>query len=338
MGARGAELSVLQVGAGTIGRVHGDAWARLQAERGGVRLLGIVDPDAEGARLAAQLQVKYFATWDDVPLAAVDVVDVASPTPTHRWYVEAAAAAGKHVFCEKPLALTLEDVDAMAKAAEQAGVHLAVGHVVRFFPAYRRAHDLIASGRMGAVVMARLYRGGAFPRGRHNWYADRAQSGGPLLDLSLHDFDFLLWTFGPPVSVFAQEAGAGDPPLMYAAATVRFPSGLLAHVMGSWAGTQFSTRFEFAGPEGLLMHDSRQDQPLLFTRRAGVEAVPAVAVPSAAEAANPWMRQLAAMVAAVAEDRPFDVGVAEARAAIQLARAAVESAATGSVVPWAVGA
>lgn len=332
--AKGAALSVLQVGAGTMGRVHGEAWAQLRAQGGAVRLMGIVDPEPEGARLADRLQVPHFCDWSDVPLAGVDAVDVASPTPTHGWYVEAAAAAGKQVFCEKPLARTLAEVDAIGAAVARAGVRLAVGHVVRFFPAYRRAHDLIAGGELGAVAMARMYRGGAFPRGYRGWYADRAQSGGPLLDLSLHDLDFLLWTFGPPASVFAQEAATIDPPLMYAAVTLRYASGLLAHVMGSWAGTQFGTRFEFAGPEGLLAHDSFSDQPLSFTRRAGVEPPPAVAVPPASPTENPWMRELADMVAAVAEGRPFAAGLDEARAAVRLARAAVDSAASGAVVAW----
>lgn len=316
-----------------MGRVHGEAWARMREQGRGIRLVGVVDPDVNGSRLAADLHVPHWASWEDAPLGDVDVVDVASPTPTHGGYVEAAAAAGKAVLCEKPLALTVEAVETMAAAVSRAGVRLAVGHVVRFFPAYRRAHDLVTAGDIGPVAVARLYRGGAFPRGHHDWYQDRVQSGGPLVDLSLHDFDFLLWTFGTPVTVFAQEIDLPGPtPLMYAAATVRFASGLLAEVVGSWAGTRFGTRFELVGTDGLLAHDSFRDETLMLSRRQGVDRPANVVVPSAGPVDNPWELELTDIVDALVQDRPFQAGVPEALAAIHLATDARQSADSGQVV------
>ena len=333
MGARWPTVSVLLVGAGTMGRVHGEAWARMQERGRGIRVVGVVDPDINGSRLAVDLNVSHWASWEDAPLGDVDVVDVASPTPTHGEYVEPAAAAGKAVLCEKPLALTVDAAETMAAAVSRAGVRLAVGHVVRFFPAYRRAHDLVMSGDIGPVAVARLYRGGAFPRGHRDWYQDRAQSGGPLVDLSLHDFDFLLWTFGAPATVFAQEIDLPGPsPLMYAAATVRFESGLLAEVVGSWAGTRFGTRFELVGTDGLLAHDSFRDETLMLSRRQGVDRPRNVVVPSAGPVDNPWDLELTDIVDALVQDRPFEASVPEAIAAIRLATEARQSAASGRVV------
>ncbi len=326
-------VSVLLVGAGTMGRVHGEAWAQMQQRALGIRVVGVVDPDANGARLAADLNVPHWVAWEDAPLSEVDLVDVASPTPTHAGYVEAAAASGKAILCEKPLALTVEEAEAIASAVHRGGVRLAVGHVVRYFPAYRRAHDLVVAGDLGAVAVAHLYRGGAFPRGHRDWYQDRRQSGGPLLDLSLHDFDFLLWTFGAPASVFAQEVDVTEPtPLAHATATLRFPHGLLAQVVGSWAGTRFGTRLELAGSEGLLAHDSLRDETLRLTRRQGVDRPADVAVPGADPADNPWERQLTDVVDRLVHDRPFEVGLPEALAAIRLASEARQSVLSGGVV------
>lgn len=333
---RWPNISVVVVGTGTMGTVHGRAWQRLQREGHGVKLLGLLDPEVGGnaARLSEELGVGWFRRWEDLPLADVDVVDIATPTPTHREYVERAAVAGKHALCEKPLGLTPAEVEAMAAVCERNHVRLAVGHVVRFFPAYRHAHDLVVSGQLGTVAMARMYRGGAFPRGWADWYADPAQSGGPLLDLALHDFDFLLWTFGTPTRIFAQEVATATPPLRYAVATVRFANDVLAQVVGSWAGTTFGTRFELVGTRGLLTHDSFRDAPVVWEQRHGVETPPLVAVPESSELADPWTLELADMLDAIVEDRPFQAGVDEARAAIRLATAARQSAASGRAVLW----
>jgi len=333
---RWPNISVVVVGTGTMGTVHGRAWRRLEREGRGVKLLGLLDPleDGNAARLSAELGVPWFRRWEDLPLANVEVVDIASPTPTHRTYVERAAAAGKHVLCEKPLGLTPAEVEAMAAVCDRHQVRLAVGHVVRFFPAYRHAHDMIVAGQLGTVAMARMYRGGAFPRGWADWYADPAQSGGPLLDLALHDFDFLLWTLGTPTRIFAQEVATPQPPLAYAVATVRFANDALAQVVGSWAGTTFGTRFELVGTRGLLTHDSFRDAPVVWEPRTGVDAPPLVAVPDSSDLDDPWTLQLADMVDAIVEGRPFQAGVDEARAAIHLATAARLSAASGRAVLW----
>ena len=138
--------------------------------------------------------------------AKPDIIDICTPTPLHRDYVERAAAAGKAIFVEKPLARTLADCDAMVAAVNRAGVPAMPGHVVRFFPEYAAAKRLVDAGGVGKPAAIRTARLAGFPgqEGRPNWYADPQQSGGLVLDLILHDFDWLRWTFGPITRVYAK--------------------------------------------------------------------------------------------------------------------------------------
>src|SRR5581483_8683347 len=110
---------------------------------------------------------------------------------------EAALAAGKHVFLEKPIALTLEDADAIVAAAERSGRMLMVGLVLRFWPEYVELQRRVAAGELGrplAVSALRL----SPPADWNDWMADRSQSGGTPVDLLIHDFDQMNWLLGTP--------------------------------------------------------------------------------------------------------------------------------------------
>src|SRR5205085_108295 len=136
-----------------------------------------------------------------------DVVDVCVPTPAHRAAVEAALAAGvEHVFVEKPIARTVADAEAMLAAAARAGATLYVGHVVRFTPAFVALREAVLRGDVGTPAVVRTARGGPYPAG--TWFADRAQSGGAVVDMLVHDFDWLRWTFGEVERVYCRIAGA----------------------------------------------------------------------------------------------------------------------------------
>jgi myo-inositol 2-dehydrogenase/D-chiro-inositol 1-dehydrogenase len=148
-GARTDPVAVGLIGAGAIGAFHGETLARRLS---GARLVGVADP-APGAaeRLAASLGADR-ATTDPAELLtdpAVGAVLIAAPARFHADLVEAAAEAGKAVFCEKPMALTLADADRAIAAAQAAGVALQVGFNRRFDRSFRAAHDLVTAGRLG---------------------------------------------------------------------------------------------------------------------------------------------------------------------------------------------
>ena len=181
--------SIAMLGAGMMGNVHARAyWAIDQRNP-----LWIVDPIESRAKAISEKYGATVASFEEIlENSSVDIVDICTPTFTHRELAVRALRAGKHVFCEKPVALTLEDARAMDRAAKKSGRKFMVGHVVRFFPQYIRVKELAAAGDVGEIVMARLYRGGSFPsHGIDNWFADIAKSGGVFVDLSIHDFDFL---------------------------------------------------------------------------------------------------------------------------------------------------
>jgi len=169
-------LHVLVIGAGTMGKVHSQAYAAME----NVRLAGIVDIRADQAgRLASQVGTLPFTSIDEAlkTLDRVDVIDVCVPTYLHKQYVLKAADSGKHVICEKPLARNLKDAQEMIRYCKDKNVKLFVGHVIRFFPEYINAKRLLEQNTIGPAAVVRTSRGGPFPVGWNNWYGDFALSG-----------------------------------------------------------------------------------------------------------------------------------------------------------------
>ncbi len=187
-----AVRSVGVVGSGGIAPVHVWAWRRLGLD---------VVVRSTNRESATVLATQFGATTvDDLDalLAVADVVDVCTPTPSHPGIVAAAAAAGLPVVCEKPLALTWVEAEAMAAACADAGVALFPAHVVRYFPAYFAAAEAVGSGRIGRLTELRLSRRSAAPE--RAWFADRARSGGIVMDQLIHDIDYSRWVAGDVVT------------------------------------------------------------------------------------------------------------------------------------------
>jgi predicted dehydrogenase len=302
----------------------------------GAELVGVLDPRSEAASAAGP----GFSDWDTLlSQAKPDIIDVCTPTPFHREYVERAAAAGKAVFVEKPMARNLADCDAMVAAVDRAGVPAMSGHVLRYFPEYAAAKRMVDAGGVGTPAAIRTARLAGYPdhRDRPNWYADPAQSGGVVLDMILHDFDWLRWTFGPVARVYAKGLyGQADRigRLDYALVTLRLASGAVAHVTGSWAHPGgFRTTLEIAGDAGLIEHDSARSSPLAVSLRAAAGGG-GVAVPESPMAPedDPYYQEIAAFVQALQKNEPPPVSLQDAREATRIALAALESIETGKLV------
>jgi predicted dehydrogenase len=200
-------INVAIVGGGFMGQTHAGAWSALP---GRARVAVVSSRSRERASRVAAL-CGAEAT-DDLygPLtrADVDVVDICLPTPQHREAAERAFAAGKHVLLEKPIALTLEDADAIVAAAERAGKLLVVGLVLRFWPEYAELRQIVASGELGRPLAASALRLSP-PPAWNDWMIDPARSGGVCVDLMVHDFDTLSAILGPPRRVFARALRSG---------------------------------------------------------------------------------------------------------------------------------
>lgn len=324
-------INILIVGAGTMGRIHAQAFAGMKD----ARVSGIVDRDARRAEeLAKPVGASPFTTFEEaIREVPAELVDICLPTPFHKPFVLKAADAGKHVICEKPLARNLEDAREMIEACREKGVELFVGHVVRFFPEYVRARELVKNGRIGNVTVVRTGRGGSFPAGWNDWYADFHASGGLVLDMIIHDFDYLRWCFGEVERVFAKGlTGRGYARRDYALVTLRFQSGVIAHVEGMWSHGSFSYRFEIAGKTGIIAYDSAKDRPLLVRGHGKEASLRGVEVPESPLNEDPYARQLRHFLHCLKTGEQPVVTAEDAYRAMEIALAALRSIETGEPV------
>ncbi len=329
--------NIAVVGAGTMGAIHAESCRALP----GATLAWVVDSERERAeRVAAPDNARVAATLTEALRdPTLDAVILAVPTPFHRALTEEAAAAGKHVFCEKPIALSLDDARAMTAACERAGVRFMVGHVVRFFPEYARLGALLAKGAIGEVGIVRASRVNTYPFVGRGWYANFAWSGGPVLDMMIHDLDTLRWYFGEIARVAARGLSYGphQPTVDYALAVVRFASGVVAHVETSWAHSTFRTSIEIAGSGGILRHASEETAALRLERPRADAPTAGVNVPRNPLAESPYTTELRHFLDRIADGGPILTDGDEATRALAAALAVLEAVRTGKVIPFVEG-
>ncbi len=266
-------------GLGFMGRTH----LATLAGRQDVEVAAVCDTDPD--RLSGPLGPgggnldTGAKTWDDSGVRRssapeeiladkqIDAVVVAVPSYLHADMTMAALRAGKHVFCEKPMALTVEDCDRMIAAAREAERVLMIGHCIRFWGEYAVAAELVRSGRYGrlrSLVMSR--RSGMPTFGARGWFSDHAKSGGALLDLHVHDVDYLLFLLGRPQAVQAKghvgESGGIDHVLAW---YDYGRDGPIVETEGSWIGGRaapFVMSFRMYLERATLDYSSDREKPL----------------------------------------------------------------------------
>ncbi len=209
------------VGIGFMGMVHYLTYEKLRGVKVGAICETIqkrLDGDWRDIKgnfgpAGAKMDLSKVDTYTDVAEMfkdpAIDVVDITLPPGLHAAIAIQALKAGKHVFCEKPMALTTADCRRMVAAAEKADRQLMIGHVLPFFPEYAKAYQIIQSGRYGELL------GGSFKRVISDpaWlphYYDPDRVGGPMLDLHIHDAHFIRLLFGMPTAVSSQGRMRGE--------------------------------------------------------------------------------------------------------------------------------
>jgi myo-inositol 2-dehydrogenase/D-chiro-inositol 1-dehydrogenase len=321
-------VKVAVIGAGYIAQAHAAAYDA----HPGAELAYVTDPvTAKAEALADRHRARSVGSLDAVLASDVEAVSVCTPSPTHADIVVAALAAGKHVLCEKPLARTLGDGRRIVEAAGQSASLLMIGHVSRFEPDHRAARDAVLEGRIGAVRMMAQSIVGELPTwSEQSWLTDEAQSGGPLIDLAVHSFDYLTWVCGAkPERVHAVGSARPDGLVDYALATVRYDNGALAVVETSWAhpaGHGLDLTTELSGTEGRIAWDyartavgtlKQAGQPPLALNQLGNRGFDA---------------EIAAFLGAVEHGSPSPVPAEEALLALEVSLAAAESLGTGRVV------
>ena len=321
-------VKVAVIGAGFIAQAHANAYAA----HPGAELAYVTDPVAAKAEALADRHGARTVDGLDALLASdVEAVSICTPSPTHADIAVAALAAGKHVLCEKPLARTLAHARRIVEADHQSAGLLMVGHVSRFEPDHRAARDAVRAGLIGHVRMMAQSIVGEMPTwSEQRWLDDHVQSGGPLVDLAVHSFDYLSWVSGAtPVRVHAVGSARPDGLVDYALATVTYDSGALAVVETSWAhpaGHGLEVATELAGTEGRITWDyarsavgmvKRSGQPTQQLSQLGDRG---------------FRAEIAAFLDAVNNGSSSPVAAEEALRALELSLAAAESLRTRRTV------
>jgi myo-inositol 2-dehydrogenase/D-chiro-inositol 1-dehydrogenase len=320
-------VGVALIGSGRMGAFHAETVARRLP---GAHLVAVADP-APGAadRLTGALgggraYTDVAQLWDD---PEVDAVVIAAPARSHADLVVAASAAGKHVFCEKPMAVTLADADRAIDAARSAGVVLQVGFNRRFAADWRAARALLDDGALGTPRLLR-----SLTRDPGGFDPSRVPPDTIFLETLIHDFDTLrfLNPGAEPVEVYATADALVEPEwrsrglMDTAVVNVRFDNGAMAVAEACFeASYGYDVRGEVLGSGGMAtMGDGRRNS-MAFSGPAGrlVETVRGdqELFPEA------YTAELAAFVDAVGTGTPSPVTGEDARAALTIALAAAES-------------
>ncbi len=207
---------------------------------------------------------KYQNPMDMLKDPNVDLVDICLPTDKHAEMTVAALKAGKHVFCEKPMARTVKEGEAMVKAAAKAKGYFMLGHCIRFWPEYAVMYVMIKSGKYGKVREFFFRRVANPPTyADKNWFMNGKRSGGALLDLQIHDVDYALYLMGKPKKVWAWggKGPSGEVDVVHAG--LEYP-GAHGTIIGGWAYNPpfpFNMEFNVRTDKATFAYDMASGKP-----------------------------------------------------------------------------
>lgn len=205
------------LGFGGMGKVHYNSYLQLEREGVDVKVAAVCDVNPEQFKKAQQINIDtgkskynldgrnlYTDFAEMIEKEELDMVDICLPTYLHAQYTVAMLNAGKHVMCEKPMALNSSDCQNMIETANKNGKRLMIGQCLRFEPLYLFLKEKVDSGEYGKVNFMTFERLSALPQwGFERWFKDDKRSGGCALDLHIHDVDMIRFLLGEPENVSA---------------------------------------------------------------------------------------------------------------------------------------
>lgn len=320
------------IGAGRIGRIHAENIARHPQ----AKLSYVADADAAAARTLAQRWSANTVSLDSAVTAPdVDAVLIASSTDTHADWIERCAAAGKPVFCEKPLDLDISRATACLRRAEQARIPLYLGFNRRYDPSFMRLKREIAAGTIGKLETLHIISRDPAPPPVE--YVKR--SGGLFRDMMIHDLDMARWLLGgEPVEVFARGSALVDPAIGAAGdvdtamVMLRARNGSLCQIANSRrCAFGYDQRIEAFGSKGMVRADNHTATSVTVAGDTGFNTEPALPF---------FLERYAAAYALELDDfitalsgKPVELATGEdGRRALLLADAAQRSVETGAAV------
>lgn len=315
----------------------GRSLGRQLLEVADARLVGIADPSAAALTAASEeLKAPGFATPEELlTQAEPDAVIIASPGFLHREHTELAASRGKHVFVEKPMAIRTDDCDAMIRAAEEAGVTLMVGQVLRYYPCWWQILELVKQGEIGepwAVAVTRI--SGGWGGWSQPWRNSLEQSGGLLMEVNAHEIDFMCQVCGDVTRVYAEAERYGEDPADYpnlCFVSMRFASGAVGLLHSSTVAAVNDLTGKVQGSDGTIVYTNGFNGAgeIRYARRDGESQSIRI---RDIHVEQPVRKELRLFVEAVRNGTPPAVTGAEGRRNVAIARAAYESARSGQPV------
>jgi len=322
-----ATLKLGLVGAGGMGM----SLAKAAKAREDVVFVGIADPVASQAeKAAAELGGEAYTSRADL-LARSDLqaLIVAPPNAAHCEATIAAAEAGKHVFCEKPMALCVADCDAMIAAAEKAGVKLMVGQVLRLIPGFAKARELVLSGEFGKPLAISIERS-SFWRPKA-WRADYKSTGGVLYEINAHEIDYMRAILGDASSVYACISSATCPDSDIPGVNyvlVKFRDGGIGMLNSNSLIPQGQYQVAITLEKGSIRCDWGSVRFQFRDHEA--QSVPEEEMKAMLPGVQ---REIDSFVEWVLQEKAPLVTARDGRSAVEIAQAALQSGATGQPVP-----
>lgn len=263
----------------SLAHFHGYSYAAAIKKHPGAELAAIWDEDgARGAAAADKLGCAFEADLDAVLASDVDAVIITSANIHHKDLAVKAARAGKHILCEKPIATTLADAEAMVAAAREAGVHFMTAFPCRYAPPVLRVKQALEQGKIGEVLAIKGTNHGRMPGG---WFADpKLAGGGAVMDHTVHVADLIRWFLGKEfTSVYAEVATRfHDVPVDDAGMlTMELDGGVFATLDPSWSRpaaypTWGDVTMEIVGTKGTLSLDAFSQNLSLYNNQDQIAA------------------------------------------------------------------
>ena len=322
------QLNIGIVGAGRIGNVHAKSITYFIPQARVVKVTDVVEESAK--RLAETYGIPAYSTnyMDIIDDPTIDAVLVCSPTPPPADIAIAAMKAGKHVFCEKPVDLTIEKIQKTAQVAKETGVKLQIGFNRRFDHNHGRVQQLAKSGKLGNIEIVKITSRDPEPPSPE--YA--ASSGGLYIDMMIHDFDMAMFLAGCDVTeVYAMGTSLVDPRIGQAGdvdtaiVTLTFENGALGVIDNSRrAAYGYDQRVEVFGSLGMAAGENDGDSTVRLSTAAGVESDKPKFF-FLERYMDSFVEEMRQFIAAITENKDVPVGIHAGLMSVVLAKAAKKS-------------
>lgn len=308
------------IGCGGIGKYHA---SRIK-EIPGVEITAVCDIIPERAeKLSGRTGAKPFTDYREM-YDLIDVAWICTPPELHAQMSIDVMKAGKDVFCEKPMALSLADADRMIDTAAETGRRLAIGYCLRFSPWTQKCKEIVDSGVLGDIT--KIWCDRMSPMPNTPWLKSEASGGGMLTEQTTHNLDWMLHLAGDPASVFSycQTVNEGVDIFDNVSAVIKFKNGAIGQVMASWSSVADWIESGIVGTKGVL-RTGMLGQIKIKLNDSPEEVI-------APEDKDMYFEEEKYFLSCIAEGRPYLFDLAEAKRALALSLAIHRSAREGKEI------